>query len=156
MRFYGALLVVSIVLLLGIIFLIFSSIISFSTRSISIRMIILIAGTSLFILGFHEFCHLIGILITHNQNIVRGLVFSLRKNHFGIKYAGQVPREDASLIYLLSFLTVPATFLAVFCGFLKFWLSFLPIVPSLLISIVFAIVSVPFTFQMSNKYDIRD
>ena len=157
MRFYGTLLVVLIVMLLGIILLIFSSVIAFSTQpsSIFLRMMILSAGIFLFTIGFHEFCHLVGILITHNQSMVRGLVFSWRRDIFGIKYAGQVPQEDASLVYLLGLLTVPATFLIVFCGFLVFLLRFLPFSSALSCSILMALITIPFTLMMSYTHDIK-
>lgn len=151
MRFCGAFLVVSTMLLFGMFFLMVFP--ALSMQSIPIGAIICGVGLFFFTTGFHEFCHLIALLITHNHRLVIGLRFSYR--FFGIRYAGQVPRENASLIYLLSLLTVPATFLALFWAFLMYLPRFLPIKLALPISIVIAVISVPFAFAMS-KHDISD
>lgn len=156
MRFHGVFFVMLAILLLGIVLMI-SSILLFPIRSKFIQLITLIIGIGLFSIGFHELCHLVGLLMTHNQDMVTGLGFLRRGDRlgFGIETVDEVPREDASLVYLSSFLTVPATFLFAFCGFLIFWLNFLPCKFAVEGSIILSIETMPFTILMSYTYDFQ-
>lgn len=153
MRFLGTLLVLSIMLLLGIASLILFMLVHFPRHYLWIEGTLLGVGLFLFISAFHELCHLVALFVTHNQDIVIGLTLS----HLvlGIRYEGQVPSRDASMIYLSSLMTLPAGCFAFYLFSIKFWSRFLPAEFALPISIAMALSSLPFTFAMS-KMDISD
>jgi len=153
MKFYGTFLIVSIMLLLSVVFLIMYVFINFPAQYFLVEGMFFGVGLFLFILFFHEFCHLIGILITHNQDIVRGLALSYKAVR--IRHEGKVPLKDASMVYLSSLITVPVVFIVSYFSSQKLWLNFVLIEFALPMSFVEAIISIPFTLAMS-KWDISD
>ena len=153
MRFYGTFFVILAMLLVNVIFLIFFLHVRFLMQHVYAGVVFLALCVGFFAVVFHEFCHLIGLLVTHNQDIVRGLSLSYR--HFGIRKASEVLSKDASIVYLSSLLTVPVASLASYAISLTYWLRLVPFEPAQLFSISLAVCCLVGTYVMSQK-DISD
>ena len=153
MRFYGTLLAISMMLFLGVGFLIFFVSTNFPLQYFWVEVIFLIVGLFLFMISIHELCHLVALLVTHNQDRVGGLGVSYRV--IAIKYEGQVPSKDATMVYLSPLLTAPLAFLAFYWFPQKYLLRFVPIELVLPLSLVMGVGSLLITLLMS-KWDISD
>jgi len=152
LRFYGTVLVVSTMLLLGVASLILFT--YFPLQNFWAETIFLFLGLLLFVSAFHEFCHLVALVVTRNQDIVRGLRVSLRT--LGIRYEGEVPAEDVALVYLSSLLTVPVASCVFYFLFKRYLLRFLPVELASQVSILIAAISIPLTLVAMNRDDISE
>ena len=140
-------------LLFGVSSLIFFVSANFPLQYFWVEVIFLIVGLFLFMISFHELCHLVALLVIHNQDKVDGLRLSYRV--IAIKYEGQVSSKDATMVYLSPLLTIPLAFLTFYWFPQKYLLRFVPIELVLPFSLLMGVGSLPITLLMS-KWDISD